>query len=132
MTRDLERAEALLRARGPARIPDGLAERAARAALAAEPAESSGFLAQLLPVAWRTAVVSVAAAIALAVVAGHDPGDESAALSLVNDPLTGEPVHGLTMLPDELADPTLGLLGGTPVVEGDSGSAAQGAGEGQR
>ncbi len=102
MTSKLELAEAALRARGPAKIPDGLAERAARMALEATPEPL--FFSRLFVVAWRAAAVSVAAAILLAVLA--QPPKPAA------DPTSDDPVLGLTTMPDDVADPTYGLLGG--------------------
>ena len=104
MDNNVDRAEALLRSQGPAKVPPGLAERAARLAIRAGKRPRPLF-DQYFGVAWRTAAAAVAIALLLAVFSGTTAAD--APISQDYDPLAGT-----TELPYSVSDPTYAALGG--------------------
>lgn len=82
----MSRTRAALAAEGPAAVPAGLAERAARAALTAEAPPARSWLSQWIPVAWPTAVAAAAATILLLVSA--PPESRPAASATAGDPVS--------------------------------------------
>jgi hypothetical protein len=110
MTRDerhtIDAARALLASTGPAEPPDGLAERAAAAAIATTPApRAPSFIDRLIPIAWPTAALAAAAAIVLLVLTTRT-ADRTAADDTYDDPV------GQLTSDTSYIDPTGGLLGG--------------------
>ncbi len=97
----LDRAEAALRALPPAVVPDGLAERATRAAFSSVQTTVS-FLDQFFQVAWKTAAL---ASLAVILVALWPQMSDSPEAQL-------DPLELTASLPTAVADPTYAALGG--------------------
>ena len=82
----MSRTRAALAAEGPAVVPAGLAERAARAALTADAQPARSWVDRWIPVAWPTAIVAAAATVLLLVSA--PPESRPATSATAGDPVS--------------------------------------------